>query len=60
SDNGAGFDPAQPSAGNGLGNLRERAAGMKARLEITSTPGNGTAIQLDVPASGRWQRRTRA
>lgn len=60
SDNGTGFDMSQPAAGNGLGNLRERAAGMKARLEITSAPGNGTAIHLDVPASGRWQRRTRA
>lgn len=57
-DDGTGFDSRQPSAGNGLGNLRERAAAMKARFVLTTSPGNGTAIQLTIPQGRRWQRRT--
>ncbi len=53
SDNGHGFDPAniQPSrhGGFGLSGLRERAETMHAQLEIHSTPGSGTRIQIIVP-----------
>ncbi len=45
-DNGAGFDPAKAPSGNGLRNLRARAAKMGAELEIRSQPGQGTALVL--------------
>ena len=54
-DNGLGFDTAQSSSGHGLGNLRERAAVMKANLQILTKPG-GTAITLDVPHGHRWRK----
>lgn len=47
-DNGVGFDPAAPATGNGLRNLRERAAKMSAALEIQSRPGQGTTLTLTV------------
>lgn len=45
-DNGTGFDPANVTAGNGLKNLRARAAKMGAEFEIRSQPGQGTALVL--------------
>jgi signal transduction histidine kinase len=53
-DNGIGFDLNSPSSGHGLSNLRERAAMMRATLNIESQP--GTRITLDVPSSPRWQK----
>jgi signal transduction histidine kinase len=53
-DNGLGFDTTQSSGGHGLGNLRERAAVMKANLQILTKPGAGTSITLDVPRGPRW------
>lgn len=47
-DNGIGFDPQQTESGNGLGNMRERSAQMRATLDIQSTP-DGTTLQLHVP-----------
>ena len=49
-DNGIGFDPAQTSSGHGLSNLRERAATIKAKLDIQSAPNQGTTIALHIPA----------
>lgn len=54
-DNGIGFDPSQTSSGHGLGNLRERAATMRARLHLHSRPGDGTTITLHVPRTHRWR-----
>jgi signal transduction histidine kinase len=48
-DDGRGFDPAQPSAGHGLRNLRERAAALGGRTEITSVPGEGTRVRVTIP-----------
>ncbi|MDX1907321.1 MAG: two-component regulator propeller domain-containing protein [Bacteroidia bacterium] len=45
-DNGQGFDLAAPHTGNGLRNMRLRAAEMHARLEITAEPGKGTCLKL--------------
>ena len=45
-DNGAGFDVAQTSKGNGLLNMKARAEEMKAKLKIESGKGNGTNIEL--------------
>jgi signal transduction histidine kinase len=50
-DNGVGFDPKSATQGNGLGNLQRRAAELGGTLEIKSTPGNGTTIQLSVAKS---------
>ncbi|MBN8458330.1 MAG: hypothetical protein J0M04_10900 [Verrucomicrobia bacterium] len=49
SDNGPGFDPEQPRAGNGLMNLRTRAREIGGVCEITSSPGHGTRVVLRCP-----------
>lgn len=56
-DDGGGFDSAAPAAGHGLGNLRERAAVLKACFDIDSAPGRGTRLCLHVPPSPRWRPR---
>ena len=50
-DNGAGFDPQAMRAGTfGLLGMRERALAMGGRVEVTSRPGAGTRVELEVPA----------
>jgi signal transduction histidine kinase len=49
-DNGTGFDPALASAGLGLRSMRERAAAVGGTLRISSTPGAGTTVRMEVPA----------
>lgn len=46
-DDGRGFDPKTIREGNGLDNMRLRAAEIKAKLYIRSTAGGGTQIELD-------------
>jgi signal transduction histidine kinase len=54
-DDGTGFDLKNVSAtknyqaGNGLGNMQTREREMKAKLNIESGKGSGTAIRLEVP-----------
>jgi signal transduction histidine kinase len=49
-DDGRGFDPAAVSgAGQGLGNLRERAERLGGRAEISSRPGQGTRVRVTLP-----------
>ncbi len=50
SDDGTGFDvnDARAHSGSGLDNLRQRAAALSATLELHSSPGQGTRIQLSV------------
>ena len=55
-DDGEGFDPAVAAARReeghfGLALLVDRAADLGGRLTIDSTPGEGTAIRLEVPSS---------
>jgi two-component sensor histidine kinase len=45
-DNGRGFDISKVALGNGLQNMQHRAEKMKAKLTITSRPGEGTFIIL--------------
>jgi signal transduction histidine kinase len=45
-DNGVGFDEQTVLHGNGLKNIRTRAAKMGAHLSLTSVPGKGTTIEL--------------
>jgi len=49
-DNGVGFDLSAAKLSNGLGlrNMEERARRMGANLEITSAPGVGTQVKVDV------------
>ncbi len=49
-DNGRGFDPAMPeAAGMGWKNIRSRVHFLKGRLDIDSTPGVGSSIQIEIP-----------
>ena len=48
-DDGAGFDPSLASTGNGLKNLRRRAASMHASLRLETALGRGTCVEVDVP-----------
>jgi hypothetical protein len=54
-DNGRGFNPPSPerpdvrAGGNGLGNMRLRAAQLGGRLDIDSAPSRGTRLKLTVP-----------
>jgi signal transduction histidine kinase len=49
-DNGAGFDTATTSAGTyGLLAMRERAERLKGHFHVTSAPGNGTRILVQLP-----------
>jgi len=48
-DNGAGFDPAQPSTGHGLRNLHARASRLGGVARIESQPGTGTRVVITFP-----------
>ncbi len=48
SDNGKGFDEHSVQAGNGMQNMKQRAAKWKSHLQIKSSPGKGTSILLDM------------
>jgi signal transduction histidine kinase len=56
-DDGRGFDPRAPRAGFGLIGMQERAELLGGTLEITSAPGEGTAVQATLPAQRRGHRR---
>ena len=50
SDNGRGFDPAADRPGHfGLESMRSRAAEIGGDLTISSTPGKGTVVRIEVP-----------
>ena len=49
-DNGKGFDTQIINSGNGLKNMQQRAAAIKAKLHIETAPGKGTSITLMMPA----------
>jgi signal transduction histidine kinase len=51
-DDGAGFDPSDQrlrSTRLGLESMRARARALHGRLEVSSSPGAGTAVTADVP-----------
>jgi signal transduction histidine kinase len=48
-DDGRGFTANTPVAGLGLTSMRQRAAEVGADLSITSSPGAGTTVKLEVP-----------
>ncbi len=45
-DDGTGFDGETKDAGQGLKNMRERAASIGGRFSIASAPGRGTALEV--------------
>ena len=45
-DDGVGFEPSEDGAGQGLRNMRERAASIGGALAIRSVPGSGTALEV--------------
>jgi signal transduction histidine kinase len=51
-DEGSGFDPGEvvsgPHGGFGLASMRQRAEELGARLEIDTSPGEGTRVEVDV------------
>jgi len=51
SDDGRGFDPRhrRGSGHFGLANLHDRAASVGGRLDVESSPGNGTQIIVRLP-----------
>jgi two-component system sensor histidine kinase UhpB len=51
SDDGNGFDAADPETGLGISGMRERALLVGGRLDVDSHPGLGTRVRLHVPAA---------
>lgn len=56
-DDGSGFAPEIIQSGHGLGNLRERANMMRAKMVLTSSADKGTTVVLEVPRAKRWTKR---
>jgi signal transduction histidine kinase len=51
SDDGRGFDPAAVGADHfGLRSMQGRVADLRGRLEVTTAPGHGTVLRVEVPA----------
>ncbi|HSS51010.1 MAG TPA: sensor histidine kinase [Thermoanaerobaculia bacterium] len=48
-DDGQGFDPAAEVSGMGLRNLKERAASLRGRLEVATSPGSGAELTVRIP-----------
>ena len=52
-DNGSGWDQAKPLVssrqGLGLASMRERALLVGGQMQVESTPGQGTTVQVSVP-----------
>ncbi|MEV0647802.1 sensor histidine kinase [Phytomonospora sp. NPDC050363] len=49
-DYGRGFDPAQEPGGFGLSGMRGRATEVGGGMTVTSAPGQGTTVRVEVPA----------
>jgi signal transduction histidine kinase len=56
-DDGAGFRPDGIEPGLGLWSIRSRAETLGGTLEISSAPGKGTRIEIEVPLQGRPEDR---
>ncbi|WP_239126606.1 sensor histidine kinase [Asanoa siamensis] len=49
-DSGPGFDPAAVTSGYGLSGMRARVSQVGGSLTVTSSPGAGTTLRVEVPA----------
>jgi signal transduction histidine kinase len=45
-DNGRGFEPANPTDGNGLANMRHRLSKISGQCFVESQPGKGTTVRI--------------
>jgi signal transduction histidine kinase len=52
-DNGRGFNPIQNKTGFGLRSMTERAEALGGQLQVSSQPGQGCTIEVNVPILGR-------
>lgn len=48
-DDGQGFDPATARAGYGLRGMRDRVGQVGGTVEVTSAPGDGAEVRVEVP-----------
>jgi signal transduction histidine kinase len=48
-DDGHGFDTAQQTEGFGMRSMRERAETLGGTFTLTSVPGRGTTVRIDIP-----------
>jgi signal transduction histidine kinase len=60
-DDGAGFDPNGQARGQGIGNMRARAAEFGGTLHLTGSPGNGASVVFSIPhrasrPEAQWRR----
>jgi signal transduction histidine kinase len=51
-DHGCGADPSALRRGFGLRGMRERVEGLKGRLQITTAPSEGFALEVELPVDG--------
>jgi signal transduction histidine kinase len=58
-DDGRGFPPGQDSASFGIRGMGKRAESIGAALDIRSSPGKGTSVQVRVPRAKRFIRMSR-
>jgi two-component system, NarL family, sensor kinase len=48
-DDGVGFDPTEKSTGIGITNMQSRVDILNGRFQLTSQPGNGTRLEVQIP-----------
>jgi signal transduction histidine kinase len=50
-DNGKGFTPSEQNSkdGMGLSNIRSKAVALEGKIELTSEPGTGTTVTIELP-----------
>ena len=48
-DNGTGFDPRRKTPGLGLLGMTERVRALHGQMFVSSDPGSGTSISLELP-----------
>lgn len=51
-DDGAGFDVATVTQGNGLGNIEKRCRSLGGEYHLSSSPGKGTLVTCVIPEAG--------
>ncbi|MCO6497551.1 MAG: PAS domain S-box protein [Chitinophagaceae bacterium] len=56
SDDGVGFDPEEITAGIGLSNMRRRAELFSGKMNLYSSPGEGSEIEIVIPMTSFGKR----
>jgi signal transduction histidine kinase len=55
-DDGRGFDASKAGAGRGLRNIRQRVGELSGSLDVSSSPGQGCRLCIEVPLPGKAER----